>query len=81
LFWDSCHQHGCISLLCSEAAGRQNTPEVARKHVVFSEKMFGLFSLGTKAASLHPGAASGKARDGASVTSLSGTSQEEGREA
>lgn len=59
----------------------QNTREVARKHVVFSEKMLGLFSLGTNAASLHPGNAPDKARDGAGVTSLPGPSQEEGREA
>lgn len=58
----------------------QNTRKVARKHVVFSEKMLGLFSLGDKAASLHPDAAPGKARDGARVTSFPGTSQKGGRE-
>lgn len=58
----------------------QNKCEVVRKLVVFSEKMPGLFSLGTKAATLHPCAALGKARDGASITSLPGASEEEGRE-
>lgn len=46
----------------------QNKREVARKLVVFSEKMPGLFSLGTKAATLHPCAALGKVGDGASLT-------------